>query len=218
MINRYSLPKGLLLLLLLLASLLPTFGYTATTPNLTVQVIDGSKADVPIANSDVHVREILTDGSSVWRTVTKTNASGQVAFALTGLGNGNRYVLQAKNTQTGKLKQSAIIDKAGAFTFRVGNPLLNVTVTDALTKKALVDVSVTAYRQEAGKAIWVDNVKTTSTGLAVFDIDNLSTTNPISLSAKVFKPLSDQNLQDTIRPMLGVATISGLFSKSMPSC
>lgn len=186
MTNRQHMHQGLLLLLLILVSLLPTLGYTATTPNLTVTVIDGSKADVPIANSDVHVREILTDGSSVWRTVAKTNANGQVTFNLTGLGEGNRYALQAKNTQTGKIKQSAIIDKAGTFTFRVGNPLLNVTLTDALTKKALVDVSVTAYRQEAGKAIWIDNVKTNSTGLAVFDIDNLSATNPISLSAKVF--------------------------------
>ncbi|WML90380.1 DUF1800 family protein [Thiothrix lacustris] len=196
MTNRSCLSKGLSLLLLLLATLLPTFGYTATTPNLTVQVIDGSQADVPMANSDVHVREILADGSSVWRTVAKTNASGQVAFVLDGLGSGKRYVLQAKNTQTGKTKQSAVIEKTGTFTFRVGNPLLNVTVTDALTKQALVNVSVTAYRQEAGKAIWVDNVKTSSTGLAVFDIDNLSQTNPISLSAKVFNDFTANQTYD----------------------
>jgi uncharacterized protein (DUF1800 family)/5-hydroxyisourate hydrolase-like protein (transthyretin family) len=199
MINRYALPKALLLLLLLLASLLPTFGYTAAaaTPNLTVQVIDGSKADVPLANHDIHVSEVMADNSNVWRTSAKTNASGQVAFALDSLGSGKRYRLLAKNTQTGKTKQSAIIETTGAFTFRVGNPLLNVTVTDALTKKALVDVSVTAYRQEAGKSIWVDSVKTTSAGLAVFDIDNLSQTNPINLSAKVFNDFTANQTYST---------------------
>lgn len=181
--------KGLALLLLLLSCLLPLPLQAAVAtppPNLTVQVVDGTRADTPLASYEVHVREVMADGSTVWRTKAKTDASGKVSFALDSLGVGKRYVLNAKSTRSAQTKQSAIIEQTGELTFRVGSPLLNATLVDALSGKPLVGVNVTAYRQEAGKSVWSGQVATDAAGLAVFEIEALSQGMPVSLSAKVF--------------------------------
>ncbi|MDQ5769920.1 DUF1800 family protein [Thiothrix subterranea] len=185
MTNRHYLHRGLLLLLMLLTCLLPA-AHAAVAPNLTVQVVDGTNADAPLINHEINVREILADGSNVWRTKAKTDTNGQVTFSLDGLGSGKRYVLQAKSSRANKTRQSAVIDTAGAVTFRVGFPLLNVTLLDALTQQPLPDISVTAYKQENGKAIWLDNLKTNSSGLVIFELEALSQGIPVTLNAKVF--------------------------------
>ncbi|WP_308873734.1 hypothetical protein [Thiothrix subterranea] len=70
-------------------------------------------ADAPLINHEINVREILADGSNVWRTKAKTDTNGQVTFSLDGLGSGKRYVLQAKSSRANKTRQSAVIDTAG---------------------------------------------------------------------------------------------------------
>lgn len=185
MTKHHYLHKGLLLILMLLTCLLPA-AHAAVTANLTVQVVDGTNADAPLANHEIHVREVLADGSNVWRTKAKTDTNGQVAFTLDGLGAGKRYVLQAQSSRANKNRQSAVINTAGAMTFRVGFPLLNVTLLDALTQQPLPDISVTAYKQENGKAIWLDNLKTNSSGLVIFELEALSQGIPVTLNAKVF--------------------------------
>lgn len=75
--------KGLALLLLLLSCLLPLplqAAVATPTPNLTVQVVDGTTADTALASYEVHVREVMADGSTVWRTKAKTDASGKVSL------------------------------------------------------------------------------------------------------------------------------------------
>ncbi len=185
MTKRHYLHKGLLLILMLLTCLLPA-AHAAVTANLTVQVVDGTNADAPLANHEIHVREVLADGSNVWRTKAKTDTNGQVAFTLDGLGTGKRYVLQAKSSRANKNRQSAVIDTTGTMTFRVGFPLLNVTLLDALTQQPLPNISVTAYKQENGKAIWLDNLQTNRDGLVIFELEALSQGIPVTLNAKVF--------------------------------
>ncbi|EIJ36166.1 DUF1800 domain-containing protein [Thiothrix nivea] len=181
--------KVLTRFLLLLVCLLPLLVQAAVTPappNLMVLAVDGTKADTPLASYDVHVREVMADGSTVWRTKAKTDADGQVSFALDGLGAGKRYVLNAKSTRTAQTKQSAIIEQTGEFTFRVGSPLLNASLVDAVSGEPLAGVSVTAYRQEADKSVWSGQTTTDTAGLAVFEIEALSQGVPVSLKAKVF--------------------------------
>ena len=186
--SRHSITTKFLLLLLVWLCCLPLSSQAATaTPNLQVLVVDGSRKDIRLANYDIEVREILADGSTAWRTSSKTNASGQIAFALDGLGAGKKYILRAKSTRTTNIKQTGTIDKTGSITFRVGSPLLNVTLVDALTKKPLPDITVNAYRQENGKTVWTDAAKTNANGLALFELETLAQQGvPITLAAKVF--------------------------------
>ncbi len=186
--SRHSITTKFLLLLLVWLCCLPLSSQAATaTPNLQVLVVDGSRNDIPLVNYDVEVREILADGSNAWRTSGKTNASGQIAFAPDGLGAGKKYILRAKSTHTTNIKQTGTIDKTGSITFRVGSPLLNVTLVDALTKKPLPDITVNAYRQENGKTVWTDAAKTNANGLALFELETLAQQGiPVTLAAKVF--------------------------------
>lgn len=169
--------RGLALFLLLMSCLLPLQLQAAVatpTPNLAVQVVDGTKADAPLTSYEVHVRELLADSSSVWRTKGKTDASGKVSFALDGLGAGKRYVLQAKSTFNNTYKQSAVISTVGAFTFRVGTPLLQASLKDTVSGTALANTKVTAYRLKAdGTSVWRAETSTDASGVVRFDLPEL---------------------------------------------
>lgn len=157
------------------------------SPNLQVSLVDGTASDQVLANTSVHAREVFADGSSVWRTVVKTDIAGKASFALEGLGAGRNYQLYALSPADGNYRASELIKTTGSVLFRVGSPLLKVTVKDALTRTALPNLPVTAwYKQPDGKLMWAAQKPTDANGKLAFDIPQLSQGMPVQLSVTAF--------------------------------
>lgn len=173
----------------LFLSLLPltSQAVVSLSPNLQVSLVDGTANDQMLANTSVHAREILADGSSVWRTVMKTDAVGKANFVLEGLGAGRNYQLYAISPSDGNYRVSELVKATGSFLFRVGSPLLRVTVKDALANTMLPNLPITAwYKQPDGKLVWAAQKTTDANGKVVFDIPQLSQGRPVQLSATAF--------------------------------
>lgn len=183
-LGHFSLWLGCLLL-----SLLPLVSQAVVSlsPNLQVSLVDGTANDQLLANTSVHVREVLADGSSVWRTAVKTDATGKASLALEGLGTGRNYQLYAISPSDGNYRSSSVIKTTGSFLFRVGSPLLKVTVKDALAATVLPNLAVAAwYKQPDGKTIWAGQKTTDANGKLAFDIPQLSQGMPVQLSTTAF--------------------------------
>lgn len=157
------------------------------SPNLQLSLIDGTANDQILANTTVHAREVLADGSSVWRTSAKTDVLGKASLALEGLGAGRNYQLYAISPSDGNYRSSALIKTTGSFLFRVGSPLLKVTVKDALASTVQPNLAITAwYKQTDGKLVWAAQKSTDTNGKVAFDIPQLSQGLPVQLSVTAF--------------------------------
>lgn len=159
------------------------------SPNLQVSVVDGTANDQPLANTSLQVRELMTDGSSVWRTAIKTDASGQASLTLEGLGAGRYYQLYALSPFDSRYRMSTTLSATGSFLFRVGSPLLKLTVKDGLTGSSLANLPVTARYQQDGKLVWAAQKTTDANGKLAFDIPQLSQGLPVQLSVTAFNQM-----------------------------
>lgn len=153
------------------------------SPNVQVTVVDGTAKDQPLANTSLQVRELMADGSTLWRTAVKTDANGQVSLALDGLGAGRNYQLYALSPFDNRYRMSTTLSTTASFLFRVGSPLLKLTVKDALTGTSLANLAVTAHYQQDGKLVWAAQKTTDANGKLAFDIPQLSQGLPVQLSA-----------------------------------
>lgn len=158
----------------------------SVSPNLQLSLVDGTANNLALANTSVHAREVMADGSSVWRAVVKTDAAGKASLALEGLGAGRSYQLYAISPFDNNYRASTVIKTSGSFLFRVGSPILKVTVKDALARTALINLPITAWYKQAGKLVWVAQKNTDASGKVAFDIPQLSQGLPVQLSATAF--------------------------------
>lgn len=160
------------------------------SPNLQVTVVDGTANDQPLVNTSVQVRELMTDGATVWRAAVKTDAGGRASLALEGLGAGRNYQLYALSPFDNRYRTSTTLSTAGSFLFRVGSPLLKLTVKDALTGSSLANLPVTARYQQEGKLVWASQKTSDANGKLAFDIPQLSQGLPVQVSATAFNNTS----------------------------
>lgn len=165
---------------------MPSHAVVSLSPNLQVSLVDGTTNDLPLANTSVHAREVMADGSSVWRSAVKTDVTGKAGLALEGLGTGRNYQLYTISPFDGGYRVSTIIKTSGSFLFRVGSPILKVTVKDALARTALANLPVTAWYKQDGKLFWAGQKTADANGKVAFDIPQLSQGLPVQLSATAF--------------------------------
>lgn len=176
----------------LLFSVLPLASHAVVSvspqlsPNLQVTVVDGTANNQPLANASLQVREVMADGATVWRTAVKTDASGTASLALEGLGAGRNYQLYALSPFDNRYRTSAVVSATGSLLFRVGSPLLKITVKDALTGHSLANLPITASYKQDGKIFWAAQKTTDANGKLAFDIPQLSQGLPVQLSATAF--------------------------------
>jgi uncharacterized protein (DUF1800 family)/5-hydroxyisourate hydrolase-like protein (transthyretin family) len=157
--------------------------------NLTIKLIDGINNDSKMLNTRIDVREVLADGSTKWLKKITTNSDGQASIFLDGLnlavdkGSEGQAPTSQDNIDTVKTYELSVrsrfknknkklnITTTGTHVFRVGSPLLNVTLRDAKTGEAIPDTRVTAYRVEAGKKDkWLTRDNSDANGKLSLDI------------------------------------------------
>lgn len=148
-----------------------------------VTVMNGSENGTPpLANTKITVYQINGEEKQ-WFTRKETDELGQLSLQLPGLAGGQMYMLSAKSTVSGSTKYSEHFTGYSAISFVVGNPAINVTLKDAITGNLIPNEKVTAYEIATdGSLNWRGSVPTNEQGLAVFDLDNVSTEKPISFA------------------------------------
>ncbi len=148
--------------------------------SLQITVKDGTQAEgALLPNLEVHIREKLADGTTVWYNKAVADAQGLLKIDLPGLDKGRTFFLQAMHPVTGRYKSSQTIQAVGAHTFMVGTRLLAVTLHNAITQAPLVGKDVTLNEVKMGDTgswpyIWRSSAKTDAQGKALLDAEILS--------------------------------------------
>ena len=143
--------------------------------NVRVKAVNGQTGSV-LAGYQISAVKVMADGTEVNVSSTNTDQNGLVDFALPDLGNAQAYVFKAKNSFDNSWKSSAPINQGGLTTFVIGNQLLNVTVTDGISNKALGNQDVTVYRREADASLkWFRRQATEANGNLTLDLPGLGT-------------------------------------------
>lgn len=137
------------------------------SPALRVSVVNDITG-LPLANLSVAAREILSDGSDIFRSHQKTDANGQLAFDLNGLGTGRQFILRSTPYKTGWV-DSTVISSAGNFTYRVGTTA--VSLMDSDNSEPLTGKRVHAFIVNPDDSItWKRRGTTDVTGNVHFDL------------------------------------------------
>lgn len=164
---------------------------TSELTNLTINLVDGTKDDAPMANTRIDIKELLSDGTKKWRKRVTTDDEGKAAVSLEDLGTGKIYLLYARSTFNNRTK-TLQIETAGTHTFRVGTPLLNITLRDAESGNVIVDKRVTAVQVETGeKDKWLARANSDKNGKLTLDIPAFSEGAIVQLRAdKVYNKIN----------------------------
>jgi large repetitive protein len=153
--------------------------------NVRVKVLNGQNASV-LGGYQINVDKIMANGSEVYFSHTNTDNNGLADFDLPELGNDQRYVFKAKSTFDNSWRTGPLISQGGSTTFVVGNPLLNVTVTDGISNTALGNQDLTVYRREAdGSLKWFRRLATDVNGKLTLDLPGLGTDSVYVLRTKM---------------------------------
>ncbi len=153
--------------------------------NLTIQLFDGIQNNSPMADTQITIKELLSDGTKKWHKKTTTDSIGQASVFLEGLGEeGRTFILYVRNSFNNKYKTLSI-DSAGSHEFTVGTPLLEVTLRDTETGETFSDVEVSAYQVVEGvKDKYLSRAKTDAEGVVKLDLPILSEDGTVRLKAK----------------------------------
>jgi hypothetical protein len=137
---------------------------------LEATVIQGATSQ-PLSNYWVEVKKVLPNGKFKWTAGGKTNTQGIIRFDIPELGKGNKYVLSAVSPFDGTIKTSNVFSQNGKITFTVGNQLLNVHLTNAISGQTLPnEYIIVTQRQPDGSLKWIQRKKTNTEGKVSFDL------------------------------------------------
>ncbi len=140
---------------------------------LQVKVVDGRDGSAYAGRSVYLLEGDSGTGALAGAGTFVTDAQGMLKLDPAGLGT-KRYVVRAASLIDGSQKDSAAYVNAGAYTFTVGNPALNVTVLDVVTGAPLANQEVNAYETDAaGGMTWRAKNVTDATGTLSFDLEGL---------------------------------------------
>ncbi|MCF6363712.1 MAG: DUF1800 family protein, partial [Gammaproteobacteria bacterium] len=150
-----------------------TFNWKVGTVKVTVR--DATQSNYPtIANTQVIVYEVASDGSLTWFQSVSSDAEGILRLDLPEMDKGRQYVLRAKSTLSGKWKRSQLISKLGSYTFKVGTKPLTITLKNFLSGIPVSGVEIFALENLTdGSKKWVGKKVTDENGIAVFELDDL---------------------------------------------
>jgi len=156
--------------------------------SVTANIQDGTKTHPePIIDHDVHVNEVLADGSSKWFSRVSSDEQGKVYLHLPKVDEGRRFQLKAQSTLSGEWKYSRIIDQVGTLNFVIGNQPLIVKLSDGMTDQPLSQIAVTVLKQLAdGTEQWYRRQVSDVNGKLVFELDGLGAGQQFKLKANPF--------------------------------
>ena len=138
--------------------------------NVTVSSgIDNS----PLAAQEVILYQLPNSGTRQWYRSVTTDSNGQLTLNLPGLGSDIDYELRTQSKQGSLAVFSGKISATGNFAFKVAN--VQVKAIDGLTNNKIAGHKVIAYKQKTdGSFSYVSSTKTDASGLADFQLDNIS--------------------------------------------
>ncbi len=147
-------------------------GFGFRVGKLQVKVLDGNTL-APYAAREVTLLEKLANGTLQWVGTYRTDASGVVKLDPPKLGTSG-YVLRAASNVDGRLKDSAVFDRAGAYDFLVGGKALTVGLIDHVSNERLAGVTVSVKEILAdGSEAAVLSKETAANGTLALDLDGL---------------------------------------------
>lgn len=153
---------------------------------LAVRVVAGG-TESPLGDTRVDIREVLPDGTLKWRGRGTTDAQGLVRLDPPGLGEGRRFVLEARSPWDQSHKRSHEIREPSEITFVVGNAPLTVHLLDGISQEPLDGERLTAYERLAdGSSHYAGSRTTDADGIAIFDLDGLGEGRSYFVRARVF--------------------------------
>ena len=138
--------------------------------NVTVSSgIDNS----PLAAQEVILYQLSNSGTRQWYRSVTTDSNGQLTLNLPGLGSDIDYELRTQSKQGSLAVFSGKISATGNFAFKVAN--VQVKAIDGLTNNKIAGHKVIAYKQKTdGSFSYVSSTNTDASGLADFQLDNIS--------------------------------------------
>ncbi len=135
---------------------------------LEVQVIEG-KTGKPFPNHKITAREVLADGTQKWVASGMTESNGIIRFDLP-MTAGKKFVLSAVSSGDGQYKYSDTITSNGKTIFTVGNKLLNLTLSNAISGKPVPNSEILVLQQQPDQS-WKPLRKYTTNLLGIADLD-----------------------------------------------
>ena len=186
---------------------------------VTATVLNGDSG-LPLANAEVYLLTRLADGTHRYEFKTVTDAAGLLRLDPVALGV-NDYVLRAPSLVDGSLKYSALIRKAGALTFAVGNRGLSVRVQDARNDVPLGSLSVIAHEVFKDGKRGPGILRTTdASGVAHFDLDGLGSGRSYVLRTQPFQQWIERSVAsagwvEIAAGSLRVALVHGVSGKAL---
>ena len=141
---------------------------------LEVTVINGDDNSI-LENHQVTASEILSDGSTVGTAQGTSDTNGVILFDLPGLGSGRDYLLQSTRPGDGSYFAGAQLAGNGQYQFKIGHPLLNTSVIDALSGLPLTEQTVHLFQKpQTGDLIYLTSRVTDNQGKADFELAELA--------------------------------------------
>ena len=152
---------------------------------LEVQVIEGKTAK-PFPHHKITAREVLTDGSKKWVASGLTESDGIIRFDLP-MAPGKKFVLSAVSSGDGQYKYSDTITSNGKTIFTVGNQLLNLKLSNAISGKPVPNSEILVLQQQPDQS-WKPLKKYTTNhlGAASLDLPGLGKGTHYQLRAKPY--------------------------------
>lgn len=136
----------------------------------------------PLVNTDIVVKELLSNGETKWYGHGATDAQGKIAFDLDGLGSGRVYQLRSKPYNAGPV-YSPELNTTGDFIFRVGS--VPVTLVDERNGLPLAGHQLTAIEKTPdGRLHWKKSGVTDAKGIVNFDLSGLNEGRLYTFKAK----------------------------------
>ncbi|MCJ8272787.1 MAG: hypothetical protein MJK04_25745, partial [Psychrosphaera sp.] len=161
--------------------------FTFNVGSVAVHLKNGAVTAQPaLANNPLTVMRIEGD-KNVWVGSATSDANGTVRLDLPGIGAGVVYRFKSPSVVNGSNKYSNPITAAGNMDFVVGNPGVQVTLSNILTGAVYPQEKVTAYRIDAaGERHWYSRYTTDENGVASFDLDGIDAGQTYLFSASKF--------------------------------
>ncbi len=178
-----------------------TFNWKVGTVEVTVR--DATQSNYPtIANTQVIVYEVASDGSLTWFQSVSSDAEGILRLDLPEMDKGRQYVLRAKSTLSGKWKRSQLISKLGSYTFKVGTKPLTITLKNFLSGIPVSGIEIIAVENLTdGSKNWVGKSTTDANGQTIFELDGLGEGRKYYL--KAVNPYGTGNVDTSILTSTG---------------
>lgn len=152
-----------------------------------ITILNGALANnPPMANTSITFYRVI-DGKKKWHSRITSNDQGKIRTDLKDISTAQPYLVSIKSTVNGTTKYSEAITTSGSNSVVVGNPAINVKLSNILTGERYGEQKVTAYRiDNEGKKHWTQRQTTDANGIAAFDLDGITRGEKYKFSTNLF--------------------------------